>query len=1639
MANKTVITLGFIVLTLLTTGVILQLNDQVRLRVNEDKSTFYVPHETYPWIWTVSGREYNRLFDGSSIMNRQTSGIIIDTTFDNLTNEITIKRITPYIRGPTIIDTYEFDGDIESVELFPISHTIEVYNASGKFYRYTVDDLTDTGPRRKLTNEVILEFGKNMKVKLHPNYRWAWIGWPYGSDSLSAQYNIPTDYEVFNVRLFDPPPAEGFFHNNISATNLSLELGTNISLTANLSQITDICIDINHPDYGKAYECGVNNLNFTFVITNFRKFLFNNGDNSIIVNFSDTKGNFTINDTTIEINTHQYDFIDSVSLNITGLNSFFNLTSNVTLFEINSTNIDRYYPGFLIGDRIFLNLTSEEVGRKNLTYQVEGTENFIFFNLDDNIGQDYSFSFNMTGFSFGVDFFDNFTNYTFIDLTNLSAQLNGPNILANGTNEKEFIYDDFEDGSFNNNNWLKTADTSTSEYTITNTEASGRFRLRTTADVDGGGTAKATNRLIVNNSRFNLQHVGNITLNLDYNAIMEVNEASSTNFLINNITLGNRLFWLSNWTNCIGPVGTACTAQAETLNGLIFNISNQLNGTFRVKIVGIERSFGTRSPGSCGSYNHTYDWTDGTYKKSFSACSDINGILNNDFIISPDYEGNPSLDFGQGVLCTFGVVGCKTTENNFNIQNVNRTMWQRFNGTVISTVIYESPADIQRARLNIEAFVWHTSSLDNVYTLSFLSADNGTTWDEAATGTFHTFTVPGKLLRWRIDFVVNQTNQYFNDSFRLDTVNLTIDAGLPTNITIDWGDDGIIDATFLGELNDTNSPFKITLPSVNLTDAFNNASRLTGHTFSIPLGIRSDSVGVIQVDDINLTYDPNPVFLNITFFESYLNNSINQTNLTIPIGANNGVINITDLRYDFAGGNDTISLLVFQTNQTINRFNNTLTEENLSFSGNQNITRYLDIPLSSEVYNATLNLSSFADTSTTFHFINNLISYWPMNESSGDMNDSLGLHNGTVASSVSQGEQGILGTAYGFDAGVGTNVTINDLTFADNPNNISTISLWVNFSTSISNNVFFSGSAIGGGGGSSITGTTLINNSRWNHIVVTTDKDNIILYINGTLDGSVAISNDFDGLFIFSENGVVRVGQRDENTSTILLGDSDVGGNNYLGELDEIAYWNNRNLSSSEVSELYNDTIGLFFGNFSGKSNITNPYLEIGTPDGIFEWSFNGQFSQINNQTKDLSNPINAYLDTCIADANGNCSIPFLFHSDTTGVLNYSDINIFYHNRQINETLKITNYFSQWDFLFGPPNVEFLEFIPTSPTSKGVQPFGQTFNRPILNLTNIGYHTRKADLSLLVNDSLSCVDLYISLNSTKPSADLWNNLSGHWAFDIDARDLSGNGNDGIITGATFNGTAGQLAGAFEFDGTDDFININTTLNGLNSTTEGTWTAWVKPTDATPAAIEITVSFGDTNADEFMEMRVKTNGDFRVRINSAGINQWMLDTDVAVFSDNIWTHIAVVQNGTDPVLYVNGTAVAQTFVSSTDKTAWFNNLTGLDNGRIGDRSKNSDGETFHFDGTIDDVRIYNSSLSSSAILELYDRQNNKYFDNKLLQNEWYYINNSLDYLDVTSVWKWVDYSCSNNPNWTLFNPSFFYRQCAFDTICEEGIL
>jgi len=172
------------------------------------------------------------------------------------------------------------------------------------------------------------------------------------------------------------------------------------------------------------------------------------------------------------------------------------------------------------------------------------------------------------------------------------------------------------------------------------------------------------------------------------------------------------------------------------------------------------------------------------------------------------------------------------------------------------------------------------------------------------------------------------------------------------------------------------------------------------------------------------------------------------------------------------------------------------------------------------------------------------------------------------------------------------------------------------------------------------------------------------------------------------------------------------------------------------------------------------------------------------------------------------------------------------------------------------------------------------------------------------------------------------------------------------------------------DGVDEYINIDSVKTALASTTKGTWSCWVKPVDATPAEFEIFISFGASGTDTLVELFLNTDGTLGCFCQIPGGVRWHKDTTNPVLSDNTWTHIALVQDGTEPVLYGDGVAVAQAFIVSTDKTAWFNDLT-LDTGRVADVNWASAGETNHFNGNIDRVRFWNIALSSAQILDDYN--------------------------------------------------------------------
>jgi chitodextrinase len=179
-------------------------------------------------------------------------------------------------------------------------------------------------------------------------------------------------------------------------------------------------------------------------------------------------------------------------------------------------------------------------------------------------------------------------------------------------------------------------------------------------------------------------------------------------------------------------------------------------------------------------------------------------------------------------------------------------------------------------------------------------------------------------------------------------------------------------------------------------------------------------------------------------------------------------------------------------------------------------------------------------------------------------------------------------------------------------------------------------------------------------------------------------------------------------------------------------------------------------------------------------------------------------------------------------------------------------------------------------------------------------------------------------------------------------DLSGNGNTGTISGATW-GT-GKYGGALSFNGTNARVSVPTSAS-LNLTSGMTLMAWIEPTASQSGWRTIiqreTDSYVLNASNSTGPLRPSGGGTF------GGAFQWV--SGPSANPVNAWTHVALTYDGSILRLYVNGTQVATTAaagaIQSSTNPLW-----------IG--GNNPYGE--YFQGLIDEARVYNRALSATEV-------------------------------------------------------------------------
>ena len=137
------------------------------------------------------------------------------------------------------------------------------------------------------------------------------------------------------------------------------------------------------------------------------------------------------------------------------------------------------------------------------------------------------------------------------------------------------------------------------------------------------------------------------------------------------------------------------------------------------------------------------------------------------------------------------------------------------------------------------------------------------------------------------------------------------------------------------------------------------------------------------------------------------------------------------------------------------------------------------------------------------------------------------------------------------------------------------------------------------------------------------------------------------------------------------------------------------------------------------------------------------------------------------------------------------------------------------------------------------------------------------------------------------------------------------------------------------DGTGDYVAIDAWGVAREAAgtadTVGTLAGWVN-VNIVAGTIHTVISAGDTNAVEGLWLSV-VNGLVHAELADGGAVAWEVESDAIHITRDGWHHIAVVQDGVQPILYHNGVAVAATNDTSVDITKWFADLNAIDNANI----------------------------------------------------------------------------------------------------------
>ena len=643
------------------------------------------------------------------------------------------------------------------------------------------------------------------------------------------------------------------------------EYGTYANITAYVNDSgVELCIDLIAPGYGVESECGYNQLNISFLVENILKDTFSTGEDSVIM---DLTNDYAHADITVKEDVD----IASMEFNITGLDDS-GYPKNVICDIGNDTQEDINLPGTLYGNILYQNLFSNNLTNGSLLFASGGSETIYMELSSSGIGTIIAVngSMNLTSNQANSESYG-YTQY-YWNSTEIDA--------INSTVSNQWVFDNFSEGDISGR-W-------SGSYSINQ----DTLYIASSCSCQGSGSCDG----VITNSDSDEAETATIDIT-EYGSIF------ISVFMGGSYT--NRFSGCPNWFTGSG-YGNLHLKDKDT--GSTTQIASYGGGTYDTSVYEVRK---------VGDYLNFYN--DGSYIDQIVYDSSHQYELKFSSSAACGAEGDGSQG-GSGFIQVYIINATGLTGTQSEVGDMT---WD--DSIVISNQLAYFSENLVSAKLTA------TNHIPEGTTITYyLTANNGTDWEEVTSGVLHEFLNAGKTLRYKAGVNctgVKDTDGDLSEMAIVKDIQISVTTGALENITVDVGQDGIIDWRYNGTLPNGNSTSVNWSSSVVDDYIYDNCLNLK--TCMVPIAIASES----EASATYFNLDQNKTIRNYELDNiSVVNNILdNKDNFTIQCGtngANTGNLNFSLLKVEYPDDGN-ISVMAYAKN---NKYKNSTYQIQVRFS-----------------------------------------------------------------------------------------------------------------------------------------------------------------------------------------------------------------------------------------------------------------------------------------------------------------------------------------------------------------------------------------------------------------------------------------------------------------------------------------------------------------------------------------------------------------------------------------------------------------------------------------------------------------------------------------------------------------------------------